>query len=217
MYLWSRSDSSSGSNGSGLCAKTTLAHQATIWKIIHLWTESCNFISLCPRDVLPSDSTTFYSCSNVLVTDITENRKTWHIERPGTTLAKKIETAENHDVERKLFDVLGHVRRSKKVFRSCALGSDRWWPSAVSHDRTPSYQRHKSRLSQVFLARIVERMQWEHYKTSRYCCVQQSLQHAHQSADSLAGQRMNNFYHCNTIYRLDVSKPRTPAPDTQQR
>ena len=48
------------------------------------------------------------------------------------------------------------------------------------------------------------------------CCVLQSLQHAHQSADSLASQRMNNQYHCNSIYRLDVSNPQALAPDTQQ-
>ena len=37
------------------------------------------------------------------------------------------------------------------------------------------------------------------------CCVLQSLHHAHQSADRLNSQRMNNLYHCNTIYRLEAN------------
>ena len=42
-----------------------------------------------------------------------------------TTLAKKIETAENYDVERTLFDALKHECRAKIVFSGCALGADR--------------------------------------------------------------------------------------------
>ena len=37
---------------------------------------------------------------------------------------QKIETAENHDVERTLFDVLEHKRSAKIAFSGCALGAD---------------------------------------------------------------------------------------------
>ena len=36
------------------------------------------------------------------------------------TLAKKTETAENHDIERTLFDALDHERRAKIAFSGCA-------------------------------------------------------------------------------------------------
>ena len=67
-----------------------------------------------------------------------------------TTLAKKIETVENHDKERTLFDALNHECRAKIVFSGCALGADRSWSSTVSHDRTASYRHHDSRPSHFF-------------------------------------------------------------------
>ena len=66
------------------------------------------------------------------------------------TLAKTIETAESHDVERTLFDVLDHECRTKIVFSGCALGAERSRSSAVSHYQTASYWRHDSRLSKFF-------------------------------------------------------------------
>ena len=41
----------------------------------------------------------------------------------STTLAKNL--IENHDVERTLFNVLGHKRRANIAFSGCALGTDR--------------------------------------------------------------------------------------------
>ena len=67
-----------------------------------------------------------------------------------TTLAKKVETAENHDVERTLFDALHHECRANIVFRGCALGAGHSWSSTVSHDRTASYRHHDSRPSHFF-------------------------------------------------------------------
>ena len=50
-------------------------------------------------------------------------RKKISRQKPAT-LAKKIGTAENHDIERTLFDALDHERRAKIVFSGCALGTD---------------------------------------------------------------------------------------------
>ena len=57
---------------------------------------------------------------------ILENVENISRQKP-TTLAKKIETAENHDVERTLFDALNHECRanSKIVFSGSALGAGR--------------------------------------------------------------------------------------------
>ena len=55
---------------------------------------------------------------------ILENVENISGQKP-TTLAKKIETVENHDVERTLIDALNHECRAKIVFSGCALGADR--------------------------------------------------------------------------------------------
>ena len=80
---------------------------------------------------------------------ILENVENISGQKP-TTLAKKIETVESHDVERTLFDALNHECRAKIVFSGCALGADRSWSSTVSHDRTASYRHHDSRPSHFF-------------------------------------------------------------------
>ena len=82
---------------------------------------------------------------------------------------------------RTLFDVLDHRRRAKIAFSGCAFGADRWRSSAVSHDRTASYRRHDSWLSQFFFARVVQtkNYEWE----NKLATLRETLQR--QRCDSL--------------------------------
>ena len=62
---------------------------------------------------------------------------------------KKIETAKNRDRKNTVWCAQSRAQ-GKLTFSGCALSADRSWSSAVSHNRTASYRRHDSRLSQLF-------------------------------------------------------------------
>ena len=67
-----------------------------------------------------------------------------------TTLAKKTKTCQESWHRKKTVRWAQSRAQSKISFSGCALGADRWCSSAVWNDRTASYRRHDSRLSQLF-------------------------------------------------------------------